>query len=264
MTDDKNTPDLRHLFGEAPTPAIDVAEVARRSRARRVPKVLGIGAAGVLALGGFGVIGVQALGATQFGGATSQIATDAGAAAPLAGSATSGDVSSSEGAMSSGTSGGAIKRAPADRINLCTGTLAEVAPSQLGLTLAVDFANGSTGTAPIEGTVTMTNTSSATIVGYTAASPAITLSRDGIVLWHSNGPMIALAAQVDLAPGESMTYQASFTPVKCGVDDDLAEGFSDSLPALPAGDYQVSAAIDVMGDFAADLVTSPTETVTLH
>jgi len=57
-----NTPDnLRHLFADAPEPRIDLAAVTRRSRARRLPKVLGIGVAGVLAIGGLVAVSVQGL-----------------------------------------------------------------------------------------------------------------------------------------------------------------------------------------------------------
>ena len=56
-------PNLRHLF-DAPQPAsaIDVASVVRRSRARRVPKVLGVAGVSVLAIGGLVFGGVQVLG----------------------------------------------------------------------------------------------------------------------------------------------------------------------------------------------------------
>ena len=47
------------------------------------------------------------------------------------------------------------------------------------------------------------------------------------------------------------------------VEDDTAEAFRSDLPAAPAGQYQVSAAIDLMGEFDADLVTGPAQTVTL-
>ena len=161
--------------------------------------------------------------------------------------------------------GGDIKRAPAERINLCTGTLVEVAPSESGLELDVNFPDSAkAGTAAIEGTVTLTNNGTETVTGYTAASPALTLSQDGVVLWHSNGAMIDLARDVNLAPGESFDYETSFTPVVCGVDDDLADlGFAEDLPAAPAGEYQLSALIDLLGDSAADLISGPTSTITL-
>jgi hypothetical protein len=105
----------------------------------------------------------------------------------------------------------------------------------------------------------------------TAAAPAITVSQEGITLWHSNGAMVMSLVIVDLAPGESLEYAASFTPVLCGVEDDMAEVFRNDLPALDPGEYELSAAIDFVLDetLAADyepfayLVTGPRSTITL-
>ena len=249
-------PTIRHLF-TAPQPkgAIDVAAVVRRARARRLPKVLGITGVSVLAVGGL------VLGGLQLGGGVSPASSTAGSPAtetfPLEGGSQLYSDSGSDSVNDE------VKRAPAEKLNLCTGTLAEVTPSASGLVLSVAFADAAAGSDTVQGTVTMTNTGSATVTGYTAAAPAITLSQDSIVLWHSNGPMIELARDVALAPGESMEYSATFTPVVCAVEDDTAESFRSDLPAAPAGQYQVSAAIDLMGDFDADLVTGPAQTVTL-
>lgn len=60
----------------------------------------------------------------------------------------------------------------------------------------------------------------ARVFGSSPASPSMTLSQHGVVLWHSNGPAPALAALVDLAPGASLTYQAWFEPVRCTGEDD--------------------------------------------
>ncbi len=240
-------PSIRHLFSAPqPTDSIDVSAVVRGARARRLPKVLGITGVSVLAVGGI------VLGSLQLGGGLSP-------AAETAGGAPSTEIFS----LPSDAAADEIKRAPAEKLNLCTGTVAEVAPSASGLVLSVAFADAAAGSETVTGTVTMTNTGTAMVTGYTAASPAITLSQDSVVLWHSNGPMIELARDVTLAPGESMEYAAAFMPVVCGVEDDTAESFRTDLPSAPAGRYQVSAAIDLLGEFDADLVTGPAQTVTL-
>lgn len=242
-------PTLRHLFSAPQPPStIDVAAVVRRSRARRLPKVLGATGIGVLAIAGIVVGGLQ------LGGAPSP-ESDAAGSAP-----TTLELES-DGAQSLMDS---TKRAPAEKLNLCGGPVSEVDSSATGLVLSVSFADAPASAASVEGTVTMTNTGVDAVTGYTAASPAITLARDGLVIWHSNGPMIDLAREVSLAPGESMDYTASFTPVVCGVEDDEAESFRDDLPAAPVGEYQVSAAIDVMGEFDALLVSGPAQTITLR
>lgn len=242
-------PTLRHLFSAPTTSTIDVAAVVRRSRARRLPKVLGASGLGVFAIAGIVVGGLQ------LGGAPSPASDAAGATAETL------ELGSED--MQSAYSD-EIKRAPAEKLNLCTGTVAEIDSSATGLTLTVAFADAAAGAAVVEGTVTMTNTGVDAVTGYTAASPAMTLARDGIVIWHSNGPMIELARDVSLDPGESMEYSASFVPVVCGVEDDEGESFRDDLPAAPSGEYEVSAAIDVMGEFDALLVTGPAQTITLR
>jgi hypothetical protein len=243
-------PTIRHLFtAPQPTSAIDVAAIVRRSRARRLPKVLGATGVSVLAIGGLVFGGVQV-----FGGGTAASNT-AGATTesfPLEGAAADQLYSQEE-----------IKRAPAEKLNLCTGTVAEPVASLSGLVLAVHFADAPVGSDSVTGTVTMTNTGPATVEGYTAASPAITLAKDGVVVWHSNGPSIELAREVNLAPGQSLEYIANFSPVVCGVEDDSAESFRLTLPDAPVGVYQVSAAIDLLGEFDADLITGPAQTITL-
>ena len=73
-----------------------------------------------------------------------------------------------------------------------------------------------------------------------------------------------LAKVVDLAPGQSMEYQASFTPVRCDASSDMPEGFSDDLPPLGAGDYQVSALLEVNHGSAKTLVGSEPVTIRLR
>jgi hypothetical protein len=251
MATDKNN--IHSLFAksdDAGLGTIDAATVIRRSRARRLPLKLATGAAVVLVVGGLGFAGIQ--GALN----NAPLASTAGASNERAGEDSSQLFSESTESQ--------FDRAPADKINLCTGAVAEVAPSQSGLELAVDFPDATVGQSSVEGVVTLTNTGTEAVTGYTAAAPAITLAQNGIVLWHSNGAMIALAVDVNLDPGESLEYAAWFQPVMCSVDDDLADGFGEKLPLLPSGEYQVSAAIDVVGESATDLVTGPSQTVVIR
>jgi len=253
-------PNLRDLFRapEAPGRRIDVQSVIRRSKRRRLPAQVGIGGAFTLAVGGIGFVAVNEFGPSGVQ-STSQVATTAeqGQAydSPADGREATGETMEGDD-LSSG-----IKRAPADRINLCGGPLAEVAPSPTGLVLTVDFPDAPAGTTPVTGTATLTNTGTEPVVGYSPANPAITLSQNGIVLWHSNGPTIMMLQDVTLAPGESLDYAASFTPVVCAVEDDTAEAFRDDLPPVASGEYQVSAATDVTVGGNAELVTGPTRSV---
>lgn len=252
-TDDDNIHSLFAKSDETGLGTIDTASVIRRSKARRLPLKLATGGALVLVVGGLGFAGIQ--------GALTNAPV-----ASTAGASTESDARSSEDASNlfSENTETSLNRAPADKINLCTGTVADVAPSQSGLELTVDFPDATVGQSSVEGVVTLTNTGMETVTGYTAAAPAITLSQNDTVLWHSNGAMIALAVDVSLEPGESLEYAAWFQPVMCGVEDDLAAGFGEKLPLLPSGEYQVSAAIDVIGQSATDLVTGPSQTVVIR
>ncbi|MCU1402106.1 MAG: hypothetical protein JWM70_430 [Microbacteriaceae bacterium] len=240
---------------------LDAASIIRRSRRRRLPQQLAVGGLGTLAIAGIGVGTVSAI--------QSFLPTSSTMGSAVAPGQSDGEGSGSSSSGGPSTDQGST-RAPADRINLCGGAVADVAPAASGLVLTPDFpASAIADGRPVTGTVTLTNTGTETIRGTTAASPAITVSADGVVLWHSNGPMIMMAAVVDLAPGASMRYQASFTPVRCETADDLAEGFRTDLPALPAGDYRVSAAIDLSREAStpggsSELVVGPAQTITLR
>jgi hypothetical protein len=251
--------DLRDMFdaeraASSPSPyGIDTKRVIAKSRARRLPRQIAIGAVSTLAVAGIVVVSLPVLLPQQ--SAVSTLSEGGDAAAP---SAQAFDT---------------MKRAPADKVNLCTGTVAEAAPSFYGLQLDVTFpAAASVGTDPVQGTVQLTNTSAVAVTGTTAPSPAITVSQGGIVLWHSNGPASDLTVAVNLAPGQSLEYPATFTPVRCDVQDDEAESFRADLPALPAGGYELSAAIDFLPGASLaqqstpglDLVTGPRSPITLQ
>jgi hypothetical protein len=249
--------DLRDRFHEGTLPSgqIDVDAVLRRTRARRRPRMALAGAGSMLAIAAIAV-------PAAFG----SFAAPATETALVAGSG-AGDSS----AEAPGADGGALNpqmsydRAPAERLNLCTAQVADVPPAENGLVLTVEPVTASSGDRGIPTIVTLTNTGSEPVSGTTAGHPAMTLSKGGVTLWHSNGPQTMIAIPVDLAPGESLQYPATFEPLICGVEDDTAETFRDDLPAVGSGVYQLSAAIDFTrndGSFI-DLVTGPAVRVTL-
>ena len=250
--------DLKKMFSEtgAALGQVDLSRVLRRSSRRRIAQQVAVGSATTLAVAGIGVAGFTGIrGLVQSTGSTSS------AAAPDA------TVGSSPGRTA--TDGG-LTRAPAERINLCGGTLAKAAPNAAGLVLTTSFEPADAAADRVSGTVTLTNSGSEHIMGTSAVTPTIILSKEGIVRWHSNGSMAAIGAIVDLAPGASMTYQASFQPVTCAVEDDSSISFRDNLPHVAAGAYQVSATLDLSrqnadGSFpGTDLVTGPASEVTLR
>jgi len=263
-------PNLSDLFRSAtpPTASLDAQDIIRRSRRRRLPARIGAGSLVGLAVVGISVAGITGLKSISFGSAgsadsaTSAESEDDGVRTYEGDSGPADDFGTDQ--FAGPSSAGGISRAPAEKVNLCGGPLSEVAPNERGLELTVQFADASVEDTTVTGEVTLTNTGTETVTGFTAASPAITLSQNDVVLWHSNGPMIMVAVDVNLAPGESMIYPATFSPVVCGVEDDMGEGFREDLPAVPAGDYQVSALLDLSGDASVELISGPAATVTLR
>ncbi len=143
-------------------------------------------------------------------------------------------------------------------LNRCAQKLAPEVGRTAGLELTAAFDDAFRSDSTISGTVTLTNHTATRVTGTTGATPIVTLSRNGRVLWHTNGAMIAMAATVDLAPGASMTYPASFSPVECAAQDEADNSFRENLPRVPAGRYDVSAAIDLSGDSGTStLITGP-------
>lgn len=253
--------ELKKMLREAaPTLAqVDLSRVLGRSSRRRVAQQVAVGSVSALAATSIGVAGFTGIRA-------SLPSTTSGSAS----SATAPGSRGNPAPRSDTSTDGRLPRAPAEKINLCGGPLAAVAANESGLVLTTRFDSAEASSDRISGTVTLTNSGAGRITGTSAASPAITLSQNGLVLWHSNGPMIAMAAIVDLAPGASMTYLASFAPVTCAVEDDAADSFRDRLPHVPAGEYQLSAALDLSRQNAngsllsTDLVTGPTSELTLR
>lgn len=226
---------------------LDVGRIIRRSRRRRLPRQVGVGGVMTLAIAGIAVGGITRLRAFLPGASTTS------------GASQSLDQGDSE--LAPARDFGA--QMPAQRLNLCGSPVASVPPNSSGLVLTPHFpssvpANGE----PVTGTATLKNTGTTTVTGSTAAAAVIAVSRQGIVLWHSNGPTTTLARMVDLSPGQSMDFPASFTPVRCDADNDTPEGFPDHLPSLDAGDYQISALIEVSHGSTKTLVGG--EPVTIH
>lgn len=216
----------------SPATGIDTDAVVRRARARRVPKQIAFSSLSVLAIAGIATLGISMLPSLhpgQGGDSSSSIAANA-----------------PESSQEAGADDSALKSFGANDLtqNLCGSPTATTAPSSAGLTLEVNFPDTSVANGQdVTGTVTLTNTGASSVHGTTVVSPSIVVSRDGITVWHSNGAMIAMAVDVDLEPGKSFTYDAHFTPVECGPEDDADGVFRDNLPALPAGHYVVSAEI---------------------
>lgn len=219
--------DLRHRFRDPETPegTIDVDAVIRRARTRRRPRVLA--AAGVSTLAAAAIVVPLTI-------------VGVGSLSPAGPDAT-------------------IERAPASRLNLCEGAVTWVDTAASGLALAVPTIAAVAERGPVSLDVTLANTSEAEIRGTVLGEPVLTVSDDDVVVWHSNGPGASEQRPFVLQPGESTSFEARLELVRCEIEDDEAAEFRSDLPPLPAGEYTVSAVLEVdLGDGAGPiLVTGP-------
>lgn len=238
------------------TSRIDPDAVIRKAKARRAPRQIAFGSVAVLAVAGFAILGTSTL--PSFISMSTGTADSAGVAGP-------------ESAMSELKDDhfNGLYDARRALTGRCGETSSALAPTPLGLQLMAAFpssipADGES----VAGTVTLTNTGSSHVRGSTSSEPVLILSRNGVTVWHSNGPLPSEPHAVDLAPGDSISYPASFTPVECSAEDEVGDRFRDNLPALEPGEVELTAAIWFVpegADTAAGAaISGPPQTITLR
>ncbi|HWR86623.1 MAG TPA: hypothetical protein VN200_11570 [Rhodoglobus sp.] len=223
--------DLRRLLADAPVDgAIDVDRVIARARRRRLPRRIAAGSATALAVVGVTVLGVQAL---QPATPTSTVMLE--------------QQRDSAGGAPAESSESFIAPAPAEKVNGCQGAVAEVAPSPSGLELTLVLPPSVDPGGTATGEAVLTNASAVAVAGTASAPPAVTLSKNGVVVWHSSGLRLE-PVPVQLAPGESVRLPVEFTAVECAPEHDGLERLPADLPPLPAGEYAVTALLDFTAD----------------
>jgi hypothetical protein len=229
--------DLRDLL-RGPDPEgrgeIDLDAVLSRTRRRRRPRVIAAQALGSVAL--VGVLGTAIFASDPLGARDVMMSAeeDSGAGADeIAGeSATLED-------------GAATKWQP----DACGEPVTEVASIEgLALKASVDTTIGPD--EEILATVTLRNEGSEPFVGLTSPWPYVSVARDGVVVWHSYEIRYMSGQTVDLAPGESMTFNVA------SVDRHVCDGEDDSQSSGAGGTYELHAFIDVITDDGPRIVTA--------
>ncbi|MEO7349371.1 MAG: hypothetical protein ABIW32_05895 [Terrimesophilobacter sp.] len=242
-----------------PAKSIDPEAIVRKARARRVPKQIAFSSVSVLAVVGVATLGITILPALQAGhdGASSSSVM---ATAP----------------ESSQDSGGSARDTAAKSfdarllaVSVCGAPAFTAEPNSLGLTISVSFSDSApTNGQEVGGTVTLTNTGPSRVSGMTAVAPTVVLSRDGMTVWHTDRAALPALKAVDLEPGQSSVFDASFNPVECAPEDDASGHFRDNLPPLSAGSYEVSAELTFVPDVSESgesfLITAPGRTIVLR
>ena len=229
----------------APRSALDVDSLVRRSRARRRPALLGAGVLATVVIVGIGGLGIGALSGLVPNDLT---AADSASTAEESASDQGGADDTGGGTMAEGESA----LAPDWLQNRCGSS--PVTPADvpdIGLRLEVDFpARGMTSVDAIIGTVRVTNTGSEPVAGAVSATPAITVAREGLTVWHTSGVEPSDTLDLELDPGESRAFDAVLRPLSCTIDDEAraVDGFDAGLASLPPGEYAVSAVLDITLD----------------
>lgn len=252
--------DLLHDDGSEPG-ALDSADIIRRAKARRRPKrivagvVGGVAGVGALALVLPLTLGIGGAGLSAAGGSA---ADEAGAGDDA--STLKSDAEESSSALS-------VPIFP-----VCGAPLTEAAPDPDGLVLRVAPVGAHAGAERITTTVTLTNEGDTEVAGITGMSARLTFAGDGKVLWFDNEPHFLVGMGLDLQPGESKSFPATFRPVVCDPSDDVrtAEGFPPDLPSAPPGDYTLTATLDLVspgdgtGENTNRQITGPATAISLQ
>ena len=236
----------------APRAAIDFDSVVRRSRARRRPAVLGAGVLAAVVIVGVGGLGVGAL-----GGLVPNDLTAADSAS-----------TTEESAVEEGSAGGSAMAdeeamvAPDEWHSRCGMPPAFPAGfPDLGLRLEVDFpSEAPAGTDVIAGSVRITNTGEEPVSGLVSATPAMTLTAQGVTVAHTPAQSDSDPEAIALDPGESRSFDAELRPLACTTDDE-GRAVDAVLDPLSPGDYTVVAVVGIsLGDdpsTRAPLVSEP-------
>jgi hypothetical protein len=240
--------DLRRMLADAPAAgSIDVDGVIARARRRRLPRRIAAGSVSALAVVGVVVLGAQAL---QPPAPTSTVMLEQQRDVPA-----QAPPESSDSAF--------IGIAPAEKVNGCQGTVAEVAAGRSGLEVVLVLQPSVAPGATLRGEAVLTNSGQTAVQGTASAPPAVTVARAGTVVWHSSGLQLQ-PVRVQLEPGESVRLPIELTAVECAPEHDGLERFPDDLPPLPAGDYAVTALLDFAEDDGLiELVTGPATAITV-
>ena len=244
MPDELNLGDLLRSADTATTGKINADAVIRRARRRRVPRLVGaalVSVCAVVVVVGGAVYGLGNLAISTNGTASS--AVDSGGTVPK----TQPD-----------TSGSGMLAA-----SRCGYVAPQLSPTTNGLVVALDLPSTVGRGGVVTGVVTLTNTGAQRVTGSTGV-PVITLSQNGIVVWHTDAGTAASLRQFDLSHGASTTFQVVLSPLLCSKGDESSGELRTDLPPAPAGEYQVSASVVVAIAGGGEQVSGPTHKLTIR
>jgi len=237
-----------HLANSAhPSIAIDTTAVISRSRARRRPRRVALGAAGVLAVASLVFGGVSTyIGLGNVNTSASMTADDGTGGQPESDSAAPSEVQLAPDALFD--------------IETCGTTVPSEATTPYGLALELELLDDVVASGSAFGTVRLSNTSDVPVVGTTASVPDVTLARDSIAISHSPDTQISSVIPVNLQPGQSIEFAVTIRIFDCTT--------SDTGGTVEPGTYAIGSSIafvpaDPQDGAAAD-VRSPQSSIELR
>lgn len=236
--------DLRDLL-RGPEPEgrgdIDLDSVLSRTRRRRRPRVIAAQALGSVAI--VGVLGTAIfVGGPLADRGVMMSAEDTGAGA--------------DGAIAESGDAPYVDRDALTWVPDACGAPVTGLVSSDGLTLEMSIETTFEPEQRIPLTVTLRNDGPEPLVGVTSPWPHVSLARDGLVVWHTYSTQEAIGQAVDLAPGESMTFESYVDRVICRTEDDLVmDGPQNDMPDAPPGQYELRAVVVVATD-AGEIVVA--------
>ena len=192
--------------GDLPAIEIDTSAVISRSKSRRRPRQLAVGAVSLLAAASLVFAGINTFPLTNdVNTVTGMLADDSSGSREESGATDE----SSQFLMPD-------ESAPAE---MCGSTIPAAAASPYGLTLQLELPAEVVASGSAYGTVRLTNSSNSAVMGSTASVPDVNLLRDSIVISHSPDAQILSVIPVNLQPGQSIEFPVAIDILDCTTID---------------------------------------------
>ncbi|QYH36587.1 hypothetical protein [Salinibacterium sp. M195] len=200
--------ELRTRFADGATPAItiDTDAIISRSRSRRRPRQLAIGAVGLLAAASLVFAGVSTFPRTDL--------TSAGIVADEASTRAESDTG-----LDAPVDDSYLAPANPSAADTCGVLIPSTAASPYGLELTLDLPGPVPASGTAFGSVRLTNVSDEPVAGTTASAPDVNLISDGAAISHSPDAQILSVIPVNLQPGQSIEFAVSINIYDCTTID---------------------------------------------
>lgn len=208
--------------------AIDVDAVTRAARARRAPRLVGVGA--------LAMVGALSIGGLAIGALAPPVLIAASESADTAADAPAEDAAPEAlGGADGGADGGAAEAGAATALDpgpiACGAAAPDVTSDALSLSTG-DLDDGGAGDPVLTGTVTLRNEGSATLTLTVPIEATGVLVRDGVVVGEP-AVLDAAVRQITLAGGETWTIPVRVSTIDCARGGPLT-GALDAIVTITA------------------------------